>query len=78
MNAAGPALAPPSDALETARQVAVLDARSVEDALRLGEAAFAGARGWVDPLNAAQLRKVALSLPEAEERETWGTATFFF
>ncbi|MGE5227977.1 MAG: MmcQ/YjbR family DNA-binding protein [Planctomycetaceae bacterium] len=25
---------------------------------------------------AAQLRKVALSLPEAEERETWETATF--
>ncbi|MGZ4149152.1 MAG: MmcQ/YjbR family DNA-binding protein [Actinomycetota bacterium] len=27
-------------------------------------------------MNARQLRKVALELPEAEERETWETATF--
>ena len=27
-------------------------------------------------MNAAQLRKIALALPEAEERETWETATF--
>jgi hypothetical protein len=27
-------------------------------------------------VRSAQLRKAALALPEAEERETWGEATF--